>query len=279
MNPNIIIATDDTIHQIVTAEIDTYGESANLNRIDVSRVTNMSYLFRHLPFTGDISQWDVSKVTTMVGMFIGSPFNGDISQWNVSKVTDMASMFADSAFNGDISQWDVSGVKRMCATFSRSRFNGDISEWNVSKVVDMFSMFENSAFKGDLSAWTLAPYCQTLYMLKIRSHAIPPLLQMDSIASYRSSLDAMFGKTPNKWIKVIGREAPSITENHGVFLLLLPDRDPQTIHSALTRQDRAKLQMLYQLTGSVYESVIAWKMPRDHGISEALSGVEPFSFQ
>ena len=60
---------------------------------NVSRVTNMSDLFRYLDFNGDISKWDVSNVKNMSHMFGGSSFNGDISNWDVSKVTDMFCMF------------------------------------------------------------------------------------------------------------------------------------------------------------------------------------------
>jgi len=69
---------------------------------DVSRVTDMSYLFCGLnkkwtpfecdssrqSFNGNISGWDTSKVTTLEGTFMGTTsFKGDISQWDVSQVT------------------------------------------------------------------------------------------------------------------------------------------------------------------------------------------------
>ena len=83
-----IIATDDTIRDIVEREIKKYGPNADLNHIDVSHVTDMCYMFYNSKFTGDISHWDVSNVTDMDDMFYGSNFNGDISNWKFNKAVD-----------------------------------------------------------------------------------------------------------------------------------------------------------------------------------------------
>ena len=105
-----IIATNETIKEIVKSEIARLGNNADLNHIDVSQVTDMSYLFKESEFNGDISNWDVSNVTNMECMFEFSDFNGDISKWDVSSVENMVGMFDGSCFNGDISKWDVSNV-------------------------------------------------------------------------------------------------------------------------------------------------------------------------
>ena len=88
-----IIATNETIKKIVKSEIERLGKNADLNHIDVSQVTDMSYLFEESEFNGDISKWDVSNVTNMECMFCESYFNGDISNWDVSNVTNMRGMF------------------------------------------------------------------------------------------------------------------------------------------------------------------------------------------
>jgi len=129
-----IIATDDTIEDVVRKEIERLGLNADLNHIDVSQVTDMMGLFgrfNNITFNGDISQWDVSNVKCMEGMFEMSEFQGDISKWNVSQVEDMRDMFNQSEFNGDISKWDVSNVKNMRYMFSSSKFNGDLSTWSI----------------------------------------------------------------------------------------------------------------------------------------------------
>ena len=60
-----IIATIETIKEIVKSEIERLGNNADLNLIDVSQVTDMSYLFKKSEFNGDISKWNVSSVTNM----------------------------------------------------------------------------------------------------------------------------------------------------------------------------------------------------------------------
>ena len=98
------------LEDIIKQKIESEGNECDLNDIDTSNITDMSWLFEDSDFNGDISKWDVSNVTDMKFMFRYSKFNGDISKWNVSNVTNMNSMFADSKFDGDISNWDVSRV-------------------------------------------------------------------------------------------------------------------------------------------------------------------------
>ena len=102
--------TKDALKAIIKQRIKSEGNECNLNDIDTSYITDMSYLFEDSDFNGDISKWNVSNVESMEDMFIMSEFNGDISKWNVSNVTNMRSMFSYSKFNNDISNWDVSNV-------------------------------------------------------------------------------------------------------------------------------------------------------------------------
>ena len=92
---NYFPKTKEELQDIIEQRIKEEGNECDLNDIDVSEITDMSYLF-----------------------IMQSNFNGDISQWDVSNVTDMQNMFAWCAFNGDISNWDVSNVKNMYSMFS-----------------------------------------------------------------------------------------------------------------------------------------------------------------
>ena len=52
-----IIATNDTLRNIISQEIKKYGTNADLNHIDVSNVTIMRFMFGNSEFNGDISKW------------------------------------------------------------------------------------------------------------------------------------------------------------------------------------------------------------------------------
>ena len=126
-----------------------FGNNCNLNWINTSEITDMSFLFKFSFFNGDISLWDVSNVTDMTNMFSESKFNGDISKWDVSNVMNMVAMFQKSYFNKDISSWDVSNVTEMNFMFYRSNFNKDISNWNIHKLCRHESMFDRCPIKDE----------------------------------------------------------------------------------------------------------------------------------
>ena len=143
----VTVKTKRELKDLVDKTIEKEGPDCDLNFIDTSRITDMSYLFTESNFNGDISCRHVPIVEDMGSMFKDSNFNGDISGWDVSNVKSMNGMFYDSQFNGDISGWDVFKVDDMRYMFARSEFTGDISKWNISNMTNVSSMFYGGKFE------------------------------------------------------------------------------------------------------------------------------------
>ena len=85
----------EELQEIIKDRISKEGPNCDLNDIDTSLITDMSWLFFESKFNGDISKWDVSNVTNMKYMFYGSKFNKDISKWKIKKNCVVSIMFAD----------------------------------------------------------------------------------------------------------------------------------------------------------------------------------------
>ncbi len=156
MKQIIIAKNKGDLLDLIDREIRLNGDNCNLNHIDVSKIENMSELFKFSSFNGDISQWNTSRVTNMAGMFYGSKFNGDIANWNVSRVKTMDHMFTKSDFNGDISKWDVSNVVRMNYMFYKSDFNQDLSDWKPYNLLSLDPQdigLEQNMFDNNVPYW------------------------------------------------------------------------------------------------------------------------------
>ena len=85
--------TKKELFGIIKSRIDKHGINCNLNDIDVSLITDMTYLFYMSKFNGDISDWNTSSMDDMTWMFACSKFTGDISKWIIKDGCDTRDMF------------------------------------------------------------------------------------------------------------------------------------------------------------------------------------------
>lgn len=129
---NMIHATNDNIRLIVKNELDKQGPNADLNYVDVSEVTDMSFLFcgrmlnsnclglSYDDINPDVTYWDVSKVENMKCMFYYlKNFNRNISEWNVNKVKDMSYMFYKcKKFYQNLYDWETENLESYLNMFS-----------------------------------------------------------------------------------------------------------------------------------------------------------------
>ena len=163
--------TKNELREIIEKELERQGIDADLNDIDTSKITDMSYLFEGLKIRNiKIDKWDVSNVKYMQWLFSGkTKFNCDLSKWDVSNVTDMCGMFYRAfLFTSDLSNWDVSNVTDMFCMFAfAEKFTSDLSKWDVSNVKNMIRMFCGSSnFMSDLSKWNVSNVNKVYDMFK-----------------------------------------------------------------------------------------------------------------
>lgn len=162
----------------IGASTSTTINTANLNYIDTSAITDMTGVFAHVvdttfvssvpeyhekdafnTFNGDISAWDTSSVTKMNNIFKkANAFNGDMCSWNTSKVTDMSKMFNEARAFNRLLLWDVKAVTNMSSMFNSAWvFNQPLESWNVGAVENMGSMFNSAKkFNQPIGNWIVS---------------------------------------------------------------------------------------------------------------------------
>ncbi|MBQ8023151.1 MAG: DUF285 domain-containing protein [Succinivibrio sp.] len=181
------------------------NKKVQLDRIDTSKITDMSYLFAKCDYISNdseyirvkrtcrkdevrkdykgIEKWNVSSVVNMQSMFFeADSFNEPIDAWDVSNVQNMKGMFYElKNFNQPLNSWNVSNVRTMAYMFfGASAFNQDISAWNVSKVENMSSMFFGAkSFNKPVEKWDVSRVSNMAYMFREAENFNQPLEKWD----------------------------------------------------------------------------------------------------
>ena len=121
-------------------------------KVELKKIINK--LIEERGIKADLNDIDTSQITDMSWLFYESEFNGDISKWNVSNVESMSSMFAKCCkFDCNLDDWDVKNVKDMSCMFWGSKFNKDISKWNVNDDTNMDRIFYNCPLEKNPPKW------------------------------------------------------------------------------------------------------------------------------
>ena len=148
----------DELREILYERLEE-DKNADLNDIDVSKIDNMSNLFKRFdPHDIDISEWDVSNVKNMNEIFRDCKnFKGEgLENWNVRNVRQMVMSFEGCKnLNCDLSYWDVSSVQDMRSMFREcASFEGiGLENWDVSNVKYMTNMFRKCNSMKTIPSW------------------------------------------------------------------------------------------------------------------------------
>ena len=150
-----------------------------LDKIDTTKVTDMSYMFYNCDSLTDLSilsVLDTSNVTNMSGMFYYCSNLVSLSgaeNWNTSSVTDMSYMFYYCNKLVSLSgakNWNVSKVTNMsymfCGCESLTHLNS-MNNWKTDRLTNASYMFSSCDLLQDINGltdWNVSTLANTSYM-------------------------------------------------------------------------------------------------------------------
>ena len=132
-----LIAKQDSSHLFEY----TYIDKIDANNLDVSNVTDGSYMFYGCANSTeiDVSQWDTSKIINFDKMFSNckSVSSLEINDWNMISGYSLNNMFAYSGITDiDLSKWNTSNINNLSNLFFEcTRLKQiDLHTWNTESV-------------------------------------------------------------------------------------------------------------------------------------------------
>ena len=88
MKHKIIIKDKEHLRKAIEQEVSTQGNECDLNHLDVSKVTNMSYIFYESKFNKNLDDWKPYKLEYKENMFDGC--TAPIPYWYTAENTQKA---------------------------------------------------------------------------------------------------------------------------------------------------------------------------------------------
>ncbi len=158
-------------------------EIKGLEDFDVSKVSNMRYMFDDFlvhanNWNFDFSKWNTSNLKEMNDMFAGagrysSSLKLNVTNWDVSNVSSFNYLFHELGMNSKswsligLDGWDTSNVRDMTRALSNAGWNAssfilNLANWDTSNVTDMFGMFESAGYWakswsiGNINNWDVS---------------------------------------------------------------------------------------------------------------------------
>ena len=147
--------------------------------LDVSNVTNMSYMFQHNQISdlSPLANWNVNNVTDMSNMFANNQISdlSPLTNWKVSKVTAIYYMFQDNQISdlSPLASWKTDNVTNMNFMFQSNQISdiSPLASWKVDKVAYMIGMFEGNQISDlrPLANWKVDNVKNMIWMFDINS--------------------------------------------------------------------------------------------------------------
>ena len=152
------------------SELRNVASITNLQRLNMSNVTNMSYMFRYTGYDAtsfnisNLNRWDTSSVTNMSYTFYYTGYSattwsiGNLNNWNTGKLSNVSYMFAYAGYSA--TTWNI----------------GSLSGWNTQKFSNMEGMFNHAGYSATTFSLTLTNWNT--------SNNLPPYTYMRSMFAY-----------------------------------------------------------------------------------------------
>lgn len=142
-----LIAKQDSSHLFEY----TYIDKIDANNLDVSNVTNGSYMFYGCANSTeiDVSQWDTSKIISFDKMFSNCKSLAflDVNNWDMISGYSLSGMFSCSGITDiDLSKWDTSNISNQSNLFYNCTKlkQIDLHTWNTQNVYNVSWMFSGT---------------------------------------------------------------------------------------------------------------------------------------